>query len=99
MIIPAVFFGTAQGINIPNIQTLLVSLAPMKYRAAFMSLNGMVLRLGQTIGPLVAALFFAVGGISYAFWGGALVAVAMFIIVIFTLGRADARRVNEGPGR
>ncbi len=99
MIIPAVFFGTAQGINIPNIQTLLVGLAPMKYRAAFMSLNGMVLRLGQTIGPLVAALFFAVGGISYAFWGGALVAVAMFTIVIFTLGKADARKVNEGPGR
>ncbi len=91
MILPAVIFGAAQGINIPNIQTLLVSLAPMKYRAAFMSLNGMVLRIGQTIGPLVAALFFSIGGISYAFWGGALVAVIMFTIVIFTLSRTEIR--------
>ncbi|MCK4920050.1 MAG: MFS transporter [Bacteroidales bacterium] len=62
MLIPAFFFGAAQGINIPNVQTMLVSIAPMEYRAAFMSLNGMVLRIGQTLGPLIAGLFFA-------FWG------------------------------
>jgi len=81
MLIPAMFFGMAQGINIPNVQTMLVSLAPMKYRAAFMSLNGMVLRLGQTLGPLVAGLFFALGGIQLAFIGGVLVAVLMLLIV------------------
>ena len=91
MILPAIFFGTAQGINIPNIQTLLVGLAPKKYRAAFMSLNGMVLRIGQTLGPMVVGIFYTIGGIRYAFWGGAVVAVIMFIIVVFTLGRAEAR--------
>lgn len=85
MLIPALLFGMAQGINIPNIQTLLVSLAPMKYRAAFMSLNGMVLRLGQTLGPLLAGFFFAVGGITFAFYGGVIVAGLMIIVVIFLL--------------
>ena len=95
MILPAVFFGAAQGINIPNIQTLLVSLAPMKYRAAFMSLNGMVLRTGQTLGPLVVAVFYSIGGIRYAFWGGAAIAAIMFIIVVFTLAKADATKKRE----
>ncbi len=95
MILPAVFFGTAQGINIPNIQTLLVGLAPMKYRAAFMSLNGMVLRTGQTLGPMVVGVFYSIGGIRYAFWGGAMVAALMFAIVIFTLGKAEARSRRE----
>lgn len=84
LLIPAMFFGIAQGINIPNVQTMLVSLAPMKYRAAFMSLNGMVLRIGQTLGPLVAGLFFAFGGLQLAFLGGVIVAVVM-IIIVFTL--------------
>ena len=99
MILPAAFFGAAQGINIPNIQTLLVSLAPMKYRAAFMSLNGMVLRIGQTIGPLIIGIFFSLGGIRYAFWGGAVISGIMFIIVIFTLGKTEARSMNNGNGR
>lgn len=84
MLIPALFFGIAQGINIPNIQTMLVSLAPMKYRAAFMSLNGMVLRIGQTLGPLVAGLFFAIGGINAAFVGGVFIA-AIMILIVFSL--------------
>lgn len=85
MLIPALVFGLAQGVNIPNVQTMLVGLAPMKYRAAFMSLNGMVLRIGQTAGPVIAGLFFAVGGVNFAFLGGAVVAAVMLIIVFFML--------------
>ena len=92
MVLPAIFFGAAQGINIPNIQTLLVGMAPMKYRAAFMSLNGMVLRIGQTLGPIVVAVFYSFGGIRYAFWGGAMIAVFMFLIVVFTLAKTEAQK-------
>jgi len=87
MVIPAIFFGAAQGINIPNIQTMLVSLAPMKHRAAFMSLNGMVLRIGQTLGPMTAGLFFHYAGIRGAFLGGAVIAVGMILIVVFLLDK------------
>ncbi len=83
MLIPALLFGVAQGINIPNIQTMLVSLAPSYYRAAFMSLNGMVLRIGQTLGPLIAGFFFATGGITFAFYGGVIIAAIMIAVVFF----------------
>jgi hypothetical protein len=43
----------------------------------------MVLRLGQTLGPLFISLFYAIGGISTAFLGGGVVAVAMLVISIF----------------
>ena len=85
MLIPAFFFGTAQGINIPNIQTMLVSIAPTNYRAAFMSLNGMVLRIGQTLGPMTVGLFFAFGGINAAFLGGSIIAAIMIVIVFFLI--------------
>lgn len=81
LLIPAVIFGIAQGINIPSIQTLLAGFAPVKQRAALMSVNGMVLRLGQTLGPLVMGVVFTFGGIGSAFYAGAGFAVAMLILV------------------
>jgi len=80
LLIPLITFGMAHGILIPAIQTLLVGFAPLNERAGFMSINSMILRLGQTIGPLLIALFYALGGTSGAFLGGALVAVLMLII-------------------
>ncbi len=80
---PLLFFGAAHGMIIPGIQTLLVGFAPLSERAGFMSINGMVLRIGQTTGPLIIALFYAIGGISVAFLGGAIVSICMLIITIF----------------
>lgn len=77
--LPIILFGVAQGMNIPGIQTLLATLAPMEYRGAFMSFNGMVLRLGQTLGPLLMGLCYGLWGITGAFITGAVLA---FIIVI-----------------
>ncbi len=69
VIIPVLAYGFANGINIPSIQTRLSSSAPMEYRGAFMSLNSMVLRIGQTVGPLLAGMAFTrwqAGGIFYS---------------------------------
>jgi MFS family permease len=85
MFIPAMIFGFAQGINIPNIQRMLVNMAPRQHRGAFMSINGMVLRIGQTLGPMVAGLFYIIGGVRFAFFGGALLAVLMMAVVLSTL--------------
>ena len=49
LLVPAVLFGVAQGINLPNVFSLLNSHAPSENRGAFMATNGMVLRAGQTI--------------------------------------------------
>jgi MFS family permease len=82
MIISALLiFGFGQGLFIPTVQTMLVGFAPMKERAAFMSLNSMVLRIGQTTGPLVMGIGFAIGGLSCVYYGGAVFAVIMFLIL------------------
>jgi MFS family permease len=85
LLIPTIIFGVAIGINIPSIFSLLTGLAPMKQRAAFMSINGMVLRVGQTLGPILVGAIFAILGISGAFYAGAAMAIAMFIVVVIMI--------------
>jgi MFS family permease len=85
LLFPLVLFGIAQGLNIPSLQTLLADLAPSENRAAFMSINGMVLRLGQTLGPLVMGLIFELWGISGVYFGGAFLAVLMFFLIVLMI--------------
>jgi MFS family permease len=86
MLIPTIIWGTALGMTLPNISTLLASLAPLEQRGAFMSLNGMTLRLGQTLGPLVMALVYGVWGISGTFFVAAALAVALFAVTAQVIG-------------
>ncbi|MBN1185744.1 MAG: MFS transporter [Bacteroidales bacterium] len=81
--IPIISFGLGHGMVIPGIQNILVGYAPMKERAAFMSINSMVLRLGQTIGPLYTGLLFTFGGLPATFLGGAFISLLMLAIWIF----------------
>lgn len=81
--IPVVIYGVGHGINIPTIMTLLAGMAPTAHRGAFMAVNGMVLRLGQTLGPVLMAAAAAIGGMAAAFYAGAGVALAMLSIVLF----------------
>ena len=84
-LIPAIIFGIGQGLNMPSIQTLLAALAPARQRAALMSINGTVLRLGQTLGPLVMGAIFGTWGASGTFYAGAGFAIAMFIVVVIMI--------------
>lgn len=77
--LPIVLFGLGQGINFPSIQARLTKMAPMEYRGIFMSLNGMVLRLGQTLGPMVIGWLYLMGGNTYAFFGAAALGLLMFV--------------------
>lgn len=81
LFVSLMIFGIAHGINIPCIHSLLARLAPMEYRAAIMSLNGMVLRLGQTLGPLLMGLVFVLWGISSPFITGAIVCISMVPLI------------------
>lgn len=80
LLFPVITFGIAHGMIIPGVQTLLVGFAPISERAGFMSINGMVLRIGQTTGPIIIGIFYALDGIGTAFIGGAVVALLMLII-------------------
>lgn len=81
-LIPTLIFGIGHGINIPSIQTLLAELAPLEYRAAFMSLNGMVPRLGQTLGPVIMVPIFVGWGIGGVYSTGAGLAVLMISLLV-----------------
>jgi ACDE family multidrug resistance protein len=77
LLIPTLLSGVANGINIPSILSLLAESAPIKNRAVFMSLNGMILRVGQTIGPLFVGLFYGLGGMEFAF-----LATSVFVLIM-----------------
>lgn len=82
LFVPTIIFGVAQSINIPSAFSLLNEAAPPENRGAFMSLNSTVLRLGQTLGPVLmsaAAIPFGLGG---AYFAVAALAAAMFLLAL-----------------
>jgi predicted MFS family arabinose efflux permease len=83
--IPVILFGVAQGLSIPNLQTLLASLAPIEHRGAFLSVNGLVLRLGQTLGPPLMGVASSLGGAGMTFYSGAAIAAVMLVLSALTL--------------
>ncbi|MBN1337679.1 MAG: MFS transporter [Bacteroidales bacterium] len=85
MLIPSVIYGIGQGLNLPSLQTRLAGLAPMEYRGAFMSVNGMVLRGGQTLGPLITGGLILWGGLSMPFFVLAALACSVGITGLFIL--------------
>ncbi|MCI5141600.1 MAG: MFS transporter, partial [Candidatus Electrothrix sp. ATG1] len=88
LLFPVVLFGIAQGLNIPSVQTMLATLAPLEYRASFMAVNGMVLRLGQTLGPLLMGMFFVLWGIDGAFFAGVGCAFFMLAALVVVLNKS-----------
>jgi ACDE family multidrug resistance protein len=85
LLIPILIFGIGHGINIPNILTLLAGYAPMNQRGAVMSLNGMVLRIGQTLGPLLMGLAFGLWQLDGVFYSGAGFAIITLISIFFII--------------
>lgn len=76
--------GMGQGINIPLVFNNLTGIAPLEQRGAFMSVNSMTIRAGQTVGPLIGGFLFGVGGLAWVFWGGAIVtALFLLYVVVF----------------
>jgi MFS family permease len=84
-LVPVSLFGLAQGLNIPCVQSLLADLAPMEQRGAFMALNGTVLRIGQTLGPVIFGAAYALADYPGVFATGttlALIAGALVFVLI-----------------
>jgi MFS transporter, ACDE family, multidrug resistance protein len=82
LVLPAVVFGVAQGINLPNVFSLLNAHAPTENRGAFMATNGMSLRAGQTIGPLFMASAAGTLGLTGAYLTAAGLALFAFLLVL-----------------
>jgi len=67
LLIPVLLLGIAQGIKLPSKLSTAARLAPTEYRAAFMSINSSMIRLGQTVGPPIVGLLYVYGGPTVAF--------------------------------
>lgn len=80
--IPILIFGTANGLNVPSILTILNGYAPTEFRAAFMSMNGTVLRLGQTLGPVLVGVAVEWVGMNGSFLVSAVLALAMLGLLL-----------------
>jgi MFS family permease len=91
---PLLLFGIANGLVIPSILTILNGHAPTEYRAAFMSLNGTLLRLGQTLGPLLVGLAADLVGMSGSFLISAGLALLMLLVLIRALPRESGAVVT-----
>lgn len=84
-----VLFGLGHGLFLPNIQSMLVGMAPLSERAAFMSINGTVLRTGQTLGPVVAGLFYINQNLTPVFLSGAGIALLIAVIIKIMVGKVE----------
>jgi ACDE family multidrug resistance protein len=80
LLIPLVLFGVAQGINPPNVFSLLNAHAPNENRGAFMATNGMALRTGQTVGPLLMASLAGTLGATGAYLATAIIALVASLL-------------------
>ncbi|OFX58826.1 MAG: MFS transporter [Bacteroidetes bacterium GWB2_41_8] len=92
VIVSIAIFGLGHGLLIPSIQNLLVGFASIKERAAFMSVNSMVLRIGQTVGPLLIGVFYTIGSLQASFIAGAVVAMVMFGVIAGMVKRTSENR-------
>lgn len=77
--------GCAQGLNQPALQTRLTELASDASRGIILSLNGMILRLGQAVGPLLLGSVLVMGGLSAVFYAAAVIAVGVGIVAVIVL--------------
>ena len=80
VLLPIFLFGLGQGLNVPNIHTQLLREAPLAQRASIMAINGMLLRLGQTIAPLIFSVMIEWQGLDSAFYFGIVFALALALL-------------------
>lgn len=77
--LPVLLFGLGQGLNIPNVQAQLLTAATPEQRASVMSVNGMLLRIGQTLAPVSFSVVMVSWGISSGYY----FAMSLALIIAF----------------
>jgi MFS family permease len=80
--IPITLFGIGHGLNIPSISALLAGQTCLEHRGAVMSLNGMVLRIGQSTGPLLMGVIFIQLGLNWVYLIGSGLALLAILLLV-----------------
>jgi len=95
LLIPVIIFGIAHGASIPSIQAAIAEMAPLEYRAAFMSINASMLRLGQTIGPPLMGLVYIYLGLDATFFAAAALALTMPALAVVAGRRTRSHQMRD----
>ncbi len=95
IVLLAMAFGFANGMTIPSLLNLVAGTTSGEHRGVIMSVNGMLLRLGQTIGPLFAGAAFGLVGLAGTFWVSAGLAVGM--LGVLAASRPKPPRTVDEP--
>lgn len=82
---PVALFGLAQGINIPSVLNLLTGHASPDYRAVFLSVNWMVVRSAQSLGPYLLGLVYVYINLSGTFYFSVAMAFLFILVNLFLL--------------
>jgi len=77
-------FGASMGIIVPMLQNVVTELSPTEYRGLLASLLGVLVRFGQTTGPMLMAVFYYFGGMTAVFAASGMIAVAFGLVLAAT---------------
>jgi ACDE family multidrug resistance protein len=79
LVVPAVMVNFAVGIVLPCLQSSVSQKAPPEYRAAVMSINSTVIRIGQTLGPMVMTLAYVGFGYTAVYFSASFLALLVVV--------------------
>ncbi len=85
-LLPAIIFGIAHGVNLPNTLTMASQVTPLEHRAGFIAVQTTMILLGMTIAPLVMGLAFSLTNLTSTFLIGAVIALIIPIMAV-SIGR------------
>ncbi|MDL2307881.1 MFS transporter [Desulfovibrio sp. OttesenSCG-928-C06] len=85
LIVPVLFFGIGQGLNVPNVQTMLLQEAPPSQRASVMAVNAVLQRGGQTIAPVIFSFMMISFGLDWGFYAGIVLALSIAALAALTV--------------
>jgi len=77
-------FGIGFGLNLPNIQTLVIKLSPENHRGVLVSLNRTLSLLGQFLGPIISGFILFLYSVDLK--GINTIFIAFSIVSVLTLG-------------
>lgn len=83
LLAPAALMGVAAGLYRPSRETILHAAAPSHLRAAVISVEQSVKRLGQSLGPLALGLVYGFGGAPGTFYAGAAIVGAALALALW----------------
>lgn len=77
-----IVLGIAEGLYWPSNFALLSQLAPLENRAGFLAFNDMVMKLGQTAGPVIMGAVGMAGGAQAVFFTASTLSGITFILLL-----------------